>query len=415
MGFWQSLKKTLSGKANSPEELFIEEYTAIALEHPDVERVERSPDEPMLLLIFRSDRDAHTQSFLGNIFQETRELSPEQRRERIRRALTILDQEEVPSWEDAEGSLVPLVRVESILFNAPAELVSRAFVPFVNLYVGLDHDHTIQYVNESHLEKWDVDGERVFGAAIDVLARHHTERDVEPFDAEASYPIFHVTRDDSYESSRIALPGFLAGFRGKVPGRPIAIIPERSTCIVSGDGSPEAIERLARYAEKESQSAPRSLSPAIYTLAEDGLGIVPLHVSEAHPKYFLVERGHKLLAAGIYAEQKAMLEKRYERDGTDIFVASLSVVSHNETRETTTYATFLKGVDTLMPEADLMAVGEGEGGFSGMVPWAKVFEHAPECFEKDPSLSPIRWRTVGWPNDEAFARIRAAAVQVLKA
>ncbi len=411
MGFWQSLKNKVAGSPKGPEEHFVEQYRALALEHPSVERVERSPGDPMLLLIFRAGADEPMKSFLGNIFRETRDLSPEEKTARIRAALSVLDHEgEELSWDDAQTCLVPLVRVESLVFGIPnASPLSKPFLPFVNVYAGLDRDQTIQFVTESQPGAWEVDAARVFEAAIEVLANHHQESDIEPFDPEAPYPIWHVTRDDSYESSRLALPGFLASFRGKVSGRPIAIIPERSSCIVSGDGSPEAIERLARYAEKQWESAPRSLSPALYALGDDGR-VVPFHLPKTHPHHFLVERGHHLLAATTYADQKVMLEKRHEETGTDIFVASLSMISY-ETGQTTTYATFLKGIDTLMPEADLMAVDEGEGGWGGMVPWAKVFEHARNCFEQDPSLSPRRWRTVAWPSDEAFAKIRASALE----
>jgi hypothetical protein len=115
--------------------------------------------------------------------------------------------------------------------------------------------------------------------------------DVESYDASAPYPIWHVVRNDSYESSRLVLPGFLASFRDKVAGNPIAIVPHRSLLVISGDGHSEAVARLAHMTESEFDASPRAISPAVYGLNAAG-DVVPLALPNDHPSCNVAERGH---------------------------------------------------------------------------------------------------------------------------
>lgn len=412
MTVWDRLKTAVFGRdAPSPQELFLRDFMAEALEYPGVERVEKSTEHEFTVLVWPIGASDPIRVYLGNVFHETRELSPEERRERIRALLTFMEKHDAePSWEEARRVLVPLVRMIGLERFTSTKLVSRPFVPFIGLFVGLDQDETVAYVSAEHAARWNVNDATIFAAAQATLTSHMLESDVEPYDPDAPYPIWHVTRDDSYESSRLAVPGFLASFRGKVSGNPIAIIPDRSTLIISGDGDARAIERLATHAEREFMGAARPLSPAIYTVGASG-EVEPLHLPRDHAHHFLVERGHRLLAATCYAEQKKHLDAKHEQEGIDVFVATLGVFMNKDSGETQSWATMVKGVDTLLPEADLIALMEDEDGWNGMVPWQKVFELAPACFEKEPSLEPSRWRVVGWPDERAMASLRAAAVR----
>jgi uncharacterized protein YtpQ (UPF0354 family) len=428
MGFWSKLFGGLGGSTSasgapsagspsseparpSPEEVFTATVIAEALERSDVERVERVPGA-FALRVFPPGTEQPWTLYLGNLFHETREDAPEQRIAKIHRLFAAVgDNDEDLSWEEAAPRLVPLVRLVSFASGVGVTPLARPFAPFLRLLVGLDCEHSVAVVNRERIEGWGQSVDAVFAAAVETLAAHVLESDVEPYDPEAAYPIFHVTRDDSYEASRLALPGFLASFRGKVPGNPIAIVPTRSTLVISGDGDPEAIARLARTAEAEFLASPRAVSPAVYTV-DDSDRVVPLHLPSDHPKHLLVERGHRILAASCYAAQKAELEKRYEAENVDVFVASLTVFENEQTKKLTTVASWAAGVPTLLPEADLVVLGTHHqpDGWMASVPWATVMELAGHCLEKDSELDPPRYRTVEWPSETVVAELRARAV-----
>lgn len=419
LGFWDRLKRAFGptpepppppAPKRTPRQAFADFFTRHALEHPAVQRVEPDASDELVLRVWVKGKDSPSVLYLGNLLDEIRELSPQQKSERIRAFLSILDhQDDELSWDEAQEVLVPLVRPLAFAFSTPMKPLARPLLPYVSLYAGLDQGQSIRIVSTDDLERWNVPPDEVFDAAFATLANHVLESDFEPFDPEAPYPIWHVTRDDSYESSRLALPGLLESLRPKVRGNPIAVIPARSMLVVTGDADTAAVERLARLAQAEFEAAPRSISPAVYTLAASG-AVQPLHLAPEHPHHHLVERGHRLLAAQCYADQKAVIEQRFEQEGVDVFVATLGLMSDKTTGATNSWATMVKGVDTLLPEADLIALGSDEGEeWHAFVPWDTVFELAPQCFEKDTRFDPPRWRVTGWPDAATVDRLRAAA------
>lgn len=275
------------------------------------------------------------------------------------------------------------------------------------------HSASMSYVGPTQLDEWAISTKTVFDVALATMAGRVHERDVEVFDAAAPYSAFQVNSGDSYESSRLVLPGFLKSFCGMVNGAPIAIAPERDTLIVAGLADEDAVARLARNAEREFRASPRAISPAVYTTDAEG-SVCPFRLPANHPHHHLVERGHKLLAAQIYADQEAELNEKFKVEGTDIFVATFGLIRSSETEETSSYAVMVKGVDTLLPEVDFIVVcdesQESADGWSAMVPWEAVFKLAGKCLELDEEVTPRRWRTASWPSESSIQLLRAAAV-----
>lgn len=422
MGIWQSIKRAFSGRDDagseasasvkkSPRELFAEMVTEEALKNPRVARVEPNPNADFSLHVWPHGANEPWIVYLSNTFEETRENPPEKKRDQIRVLLSSFGNDADISWEEACAVVVPVVRLAGFGGALPVELVSRPLAPGLKLFSVVDHGASMAYVGATQLEKWDVTPEAIFETGIENLANHAEDSDVEPYDVEAPYPTWHITRDDSYESSRLALPGFLASFRSKVQGNPIAIIPERSTLIIAGDGHEDAVAHLARLAEREFRAAPRSISPAVYTVDERG-EITPLHLPSAHPHHDLVERGHKLMTATTYEGQEERLKQQLETDGIDVFVAGYRMIAEEATGKITSWAVMPEGVDTLLPVTDVIAIcgGDPETGWQFMVPFEKVLELAPGCLERDKTLEPARFRTVGWPDEETLEKLRALAV-----
>src|SRR6185369_15379006 len=102
------------------------------------------------------------------------------------------------------------------------------------------------------------------------------------YDDRVDYPLWHVARDDSYESSRLLLPAWLASFAGKVKGKPVAVVPHRSCVVVGGDGDHACLRRLIEFARREYEASPRAISPALYTVDAGG-ALAPLVLPGDHP------------------------------------------------------------------------------------------------------------------------------------
>ncbi len=416
MAFWDRwFTKGRAAVAVTPQDAFTDEMIVRIRQRSDVVRVERHPEHEFSLNVWRDgdgDGDALVM-FLGNLFYDSRGVPPDQREERIERFLGIITGGERIEWQDAQNALVPLLRPASYALHTPKALLRRRFLPHVDLLLGVDSEETTQIVIQADLESWDQPLDGMYQRALDNFANYVEEADVEPYDPTAEFPIWHVAADDGYESSRLALPGFLAEFAELVEGSPIAIVPSRCQLIISGDGDVDSIGRLADAAEREFEASPRSLSPAVYTLGASG-EVVPLDLAVDHPHYAAVRRGHRLLAADSYAAQKEHLDERHERDGTDIFVASLTLLQNKESGVITSYTSWTQTVDTLLPEADLVALGRPVGDefeMCAMVPWPEVMRLAGSLLEPVDGLSPARWRCCEWPDDATLQQLVEAGVE----
>jgi hypothetical protein len=249
--------------------------------------------------------------FLDNMFAETRDMSPEQRREHIGRLVRSGDAPDATAmtWEEVRPRLASLLRTPSLFGGVPQFVgdrlpISRPFAPLLIECVGVDSDDGIGYVAPHMIDMWGVSESDVFAAATG-NGREYFVDDVAPFDTQAPYPIWHVARDDSYESSRLLVPGWLASFADKVNGRPVAIVPHRSLLVDGGDGDERCLRRLIDSAKSEFGASPRGISPALYTTNDHGQ-VVPLSFPPAHPLATDVAVGHVMLAVTEYDHQTAI-------------------------------------------------------------------------------------------------------------
>ncbi len=157
--------------------------------------------------------------------------------------------------------------------------IRRAFVPYVDALAVIDSDADMTFLAHEHVREWGVSVDQVLDVALQNLLQH-ASTDVELND-DLHGPLYVLSTNDGYEASRLLLPGWLASFRGKVEGEPIAIVPQRGLVFIDGSARPEMVSRLVEMADREFCSSPRNISPALYTV--DGSGSVVPYVSKSLP------------------------------------------------------------------------------------------------------------------------------------
>jgi hypothetical protein len=357
--------------------------------------VRHLPDE---FAIVAKRGDAEFTVYLNNTFVETRDVDPDERARRIRILVgmfpgtgTKLD------WEEAAPRLVPILRPATMFLAVLAQpnakpVVHRTAAPMLLEAVAIDFPQSMQMLTEDQVAEWGVPRETVFERARANLGAAGAV--IRTYDPEASYPIFVVANDDSYESSRILLPGFLTSFADKVKGRPIAIAPERALLVVGGDGDAACVRRLVDAAERQWSSSPRSITPALYA-ADDQGNLVPYHAPPGHPLAGAIELGHLKLAMQEYEQQKPILQGQL---GDDVFVATFSAVKTSDD-EFFSYCTWTRDVPSILPRTDFVMLFDPEGGGEPRrVAWAELI--ASGRLQPVPDVEPPRFRTGIWPESE---------------
>ncbi len=387
--------RSLFGKRAAPSDpraLFRAELEGVARSLPEVGDV-RAVENAFALDVTTTDGETH-RVFLDNHFVETREMSPDQRRARIVYALTWIGQPHALSWDEARDLVLPVIRgatfgtLPASAMPSPAEEekdspIRRAFAPFVDVLAVVDRPTNMTYVMHGTATTWGVSADEVFETALATFA-DRASLDAQLYD-DVNGPLFVVATNDSYESSRLLVPGWLASFRGRVEGEPIAIVPQREMLLVGGSARAAMIARLLGIADREFASSPRKISPAVYTVdAEDR--VVP-YVSDDPA----VRVAHEKLAMFEHEQQKAILEEQAE----DVFVASYQVFQ-SEDGTVRSMATWTRGVDTLLPKTETVAlvVPNDEGTAIARVetvPWDAIADRLTRV----PGMHPPRYRTTG--------------------
>jgi hypothetical protein len=440
MGLWDRVRRFFGGESSATEEhedegpgegesplpgsphaLFRERVIGMALELPFIASATPATDDYAIDVV--NDQDEEFRFFLHNLFAETRDCDPEARDAQITRFLSLLgNRPEVPkTWDDAAPRLLPVIRVRTFFdlsFSGPnpgkRHLVFRPFLPFLSEAIAIDFEGQLQYATAEQLTDWGVDADQAFERARQNLT-HFADVGIEPFDPGAPHPIWHVAAGDAYESSRLVLPGWLSRFAGKVHGRPVAAIPDRSTILVTGDADEASLVRLAETAKREFSASPRSISPVLYTEDDSGR-IIPFDGPKTGPLASLLRANRVLLAASEYHTQKESLEKTLEERDDDVFVASFMVVERDTDTDTKSIATWGEGVRALLPFTDLVAITGGdpqsEDSWHVLVPWQAIAEHAGHLWEQEPGVDPPRMRTTGWPDAKVLATLRKHAVEL---
>jgi hypothetical protein len=262
----------------------------------------------------------------------------------------------------------------------------------------IDLPTSMSYVNAKSVADWGVGEDEVFAAIaqrLDDLA----SVEVSLYDRDQG-PLWHVTSNDSYETSRLLVPGWLASFAGKVEGRPIAIMPERATIMIAGDARPEMITRLLAKADREYRASNRRISPALYTIDDDGV-VIPFRRPDGAPLASELAIAHEKLALEEYDIQKNALDQLDE----DVFVATYT--AYVREGRPLSRAVWTVDVPTHLPKTDvvvLLVPGAGEDDEPREVieaPWDAVAHRLKPV----PGLHPPRFATLDFPDESERRRL----------
>ena len=378
-----------------------------------VGKVELRPDE--LVLDVEQPDGRNLIVYLENYYLESNHLPPGEREVSVARKLAAgLRPEDGPeTWADAAARVLPVIRGQGFFLlprdarQAPP-LATQPFVPYLDLALVLDAPDRMSYVATEKLAEWDT---HIGDVLVHAMGNASRLPPPVPGDEDGT---FVVDARDTYESSRLAVPGLLASFSGRVDGRPIAIIPTRSWCWIAGEADPDRVQAFAEIADREYSASNRALSPSVYTVDASG-EVVPLVLSTDHPAANAVRLGHVKLALNAYAEQKAWLDDAHEHDGLDLFVASLNGTLRPDGLPVT-WTLWGEDLDTLLPVADLIRImGEPPDGGPGsgfFVPFHRVVEIVGEGFVPAPGYRPVRYRVHRHPAPRVMELLAAAAIEM---
>jgi uncharacterized protein YtpQ (UPF0354 family) len=392
MAFLGRVRKVF-GRSRTPEERFTDEFVSTINRLPGIARISRT--EHFGIEVRRSGETGSHSIFLGNLFAEVKHLDAAERSAAVKQFVTAMfnQPEEPEDWEAAAPRLRPVLRTSSYAQAGQVGGIAVASRPSVRHLVEMlviDHEHRMSLVNAESLEQWGVSFDEANDRAAHNLMAEGTHL------ARLDNGVLAVASEDTYESSRLIVPGWLAGLGEEVDMRPVAVVPSRDTMLIADEGDEPALRWMLDEALRVFSDHPRWLSPVPYHPNADGV-VVAWRPGPGHPMHNRIKLAERTLEVFEYREQKERMEKLFRQAGEDLLVADY--VLEPGPRSVTTW----ERADSLLPYADEIIFPGATGPFR--VSWAKAEQLLGTEWEEAPT-TPARKRTLRLPDEATLSKLR---------
>ena len=167
--------------------------------------------------------------------------------------------------------LKPLDMLAEVSERKLPMLAYREFLGDLIITYVIDEERSVSYINEEHLERWQIDVQDIHERAIENLRRRTEEQVRYTAVGEGEQRLFIFNSGDGYDATRLLLSDVLAEWVRQVPGRLVIGIPNRDFLIAFSDANPEILRAVAAQVQADAVQREYGLTEQLFTL---GGGVV---------------------------------------------------------------------------------------------------------------------------------------------
>ena len=332
--------------------------------------------------------------YLGNLYNQAKYLDKSDRQDFLEDFLEDSSQAEFEQDPNRiKGNLLPRLRTPAEINNRQQyygdklETHTRAWGD-LEIELVVESERAVASLTQSDLEKIEMDWDQAHKLA---------EKNLSDLPAQAwleADGIFASSNYDDFDCARIVYNQDLP--IGVKIEDVVAFFPSHSVCVLTDKPNPENLTDMIGYGQ-ESAIDHRPLSYNLFVY-RSGKWVV-WRPEETHPGFKIVNRQTLIARSEDYSEQKYFLDRKFEENGTDIFVASLMALE-NDTGDVYSVSVILNDIEGWIPQADkyvfMQASGDSMEGKSEEIPLAEV----EGLFKKAgittvPNLVPVRYDLTG--------------------
>ncbi|SNT25429.1 hypothetical protein SAMN05421642_11237 [Rhodococcoides kyotonense] len=340
--------------------------------------------------------------YLDNLFAETAGYEEAELSAHIEHFIaTMIAANDAPgSWDAALPRLRPVLKPSTYTLGAPPPglLVSRRVFPLVDELVAVDTPGRRTIVSWETISEWGVDPATVFSAARSNLATITVHAD--PTKGRAVQRL--VDSGNSYFTSWLLDPGWLASHRNRFGCAPVAFVPDVDTIFVVPSDDPDILARHFALVEQQYTHTARGLSPQAYTVDDDGTIVT---FDAVQPDSVDAARARCVHIAREYDAQSDWLRSQYGLDGTPGVVGNVTVTTTPFGPRTVTI--WDEGADCLLPQTDLVAFcsRSSDTFYVQFEDVARITGIVPT-----PGIEPGRFHVTAWPDAGTVEQLRAHGI-----
>jgi len=348
--------------------------------------------------------------FLANAFAEYCSAPRDQRAPMVKR-LTQIQLVDSPDMalETVRWSVLPrvrerlyfeMVRLTTLMMGKAAAQHHVPLADAVSVAFCVDFPDRILELNAETLRGWSISTQE-----LSQLALHNLRQRSENTFVPVAPGVFASRWRDNHDASRILLTHEIE--RLGVKGHPVATIPNRDHLIITGSQDVAGLQTLITATGKILEE-PRPML-AVPFILQDGAWAA-FRPPADHPLHATIEQAWLDTRLMEYAEQKSLMDKLHEKDGTDVFVATLSAIRKKDGAPFT-YSVWTRDVRTLLPRSACVVLISGESGQEPiMVPWDDVARVAGHLMTPVADGYPARFEVARFPESEALEQLKRCAL-----
>jgi hypothetical protein len=278
----------------------------------------------------------------------------------------IINQPEIPKkFDEAIPHLFPAIRdsfmLEVLRLESP-EIMNIAHNKLHDRLVSclvFDTGPSMQIISEQQLAEWNVTFETAFK-----LAKYNLQKESPEQLMKFREGIYHSPSEDDYDSSRFLIEKLM----NQVPfEHKVLFIPDRNHLWVADGNNKNAIKWLLKEIREADPVNPLSSMPFSWN------GDTLENWNQPGWAESEVKTNRYLELNQIYAQQKDLLTKYFEKQDRDVYVATYYVFRNKETSTLISCSILTKDVETYLPRTDLVELVDPDQKIPAMapVPWER--------------------------------------------
>lgn len=145
-------------------------------------------------------------------------------------------------------------------------IVYRPFLADLIIAYVIDEQGSAAYINEHHLERWELSEHELHAQAIENLRRRTEERGNYTVVGEGPQHLVVFNTQDGYDATRLLLPTLLDSWRRDFPGRMVIGVPSRDFLIIFSDADEQILASIAQQIQLDAANREHGLTDQLFTL-----------------------------------------------------------------------------------------------------------------------------------------------------
>lgn len=146
-------------------------------------------------------------------------------------------------------------------------LVYREFLADLIIVYVIDEERSVSFINEEHLEHWDITEQDLHAKALDNL-RLRTIDVAYTSVGEGDQRLFIFNSGDGYDASRLLLTDMLTEWANTLPGNIVIGIPNRDFLIAFSNSNADVLQAIAHQVQVDSVQQAYGLTDQLFTLVK---------------------------------------------------------------------------------------------------------------------------------------------------